>query len=186
MLFFVDTNKIDGKKSDVSSVHRRVVHPMYKPRVRGERGEDCPGRETREEGRATNGRSLPRKFIIDFHGDAKRASPCALSGRVARTRGMGPRREKKIESRCVPAARRRVLARQAERAAQGRLITVAFCGFVARHDPRAFHGAHCSAPNRSGNGVGQSFAVGEFLSFVKPARGCVSRRRRSSILRRGS
>lgn len=51
---------------------------------------------------------------------------------------------------------------------QGRLITVAFCGFVARHDPRAFREPHCSAPNRSGNDVGQSYVVGEFPSYVNP------------------
>lgn len=88
---------------------------------------------------------------------------------------MGLRRE---ENRVTARSRGAAACSCAERAAQDRLITVAFCGFVARHDPRAFRGAHCSTPNRSGNGVGQSFAVGEFLSYVKPARGCVSRERR--------
>lgn len=45
----------------------------------------------------------------------------------------------------------------------GRLITVAFCGFVARHDPRAFRGPHCSASNRSRNGAERSFFVGELV-----------------------
>jgi len=88
----------------------------------------------------------------------ERASGRALSARV-RGRALarpGPEAppglgQKKIESRRVRLVRR-VLARL-ERAACGRLITVAFCGFVARHDPRAFRGPHCSAPNRSRNGV---------------------------------
>lgn len=53
----------------------------------------------------------------------------------------------------------------------GRLITVAFCGFVARHDPRAFRGPHCSASNRSKNVAERSFFVGEFSSFVRSRAG---------------
>lgn len=107
--------------------------------------------------------------------DVERASARALSARarararerVALARHEAPG-EKKIESRRVPVVRRGSCA--AEEGGQGRLITVAFCGFVARHDPRAFRGLHCSAPNRSGNAVGQSYAVGEFPSYVKFAR----------------
>jgi len=104
--------------------------------------------------------SLSQKFIIDFHAGRgagewsriKRAR--SRAGRALARPGPeappGPG-QKKIESRRVRLVRR-VLARL-ERAACGRLITVAFCGFVARHDPRAFRGPHCSAPNRSRNGV---------------------------------
>lgn len=90
--------------------------------------------------------------------NVERASARALNARVAR---------EKMESRRVPD----VFLHGPGEGGQGRLITVAFCGFVARHDPRAFRGPHCSAPNRSGNDVGQSYVVGEFPSYVKSARG---------------
>lgn len=102
--------------------------------------------------------------------DVERASARALSARSREgcaSVAWGPG-EKKIESRRVPVVPTCSCA--AEEGGQDRLITVAFCGFVARHDPRAFRGHHCSAPNRSGNSVGQSYAVGEFPSYVKHAR----------------
>jgi len=80
---------------------------------------------------------------------------------------MRPWRE---ENRVTARSRGTTCSCAAEEGGQGRLITVAFCSFVARHDPRAFRGLHCSAPNRSGNSVGQSYAVGEFPSYVKLAR----------------
>jgi len=91
---------------------------------------------------------------------------CTLAGGL-RERSMRPRRE---ENRVTTRSRGTTCSCAAEEGGQGRLITVAFCGFVARHDPRAFRGHHCSTPNRSGNGVGQSYAVGEFPSYVKPVR----------------
>lgn len=128
--------------------------------------------ETREEG-------YKRTLVVVeiYHRlprDVERASARALNARSREgcaSVAWGPG-EKKIESRHIPVVRR-VLA---EEGGQGRLITVAFCGFVARHDPRAFRGHHCSASNRSGNGVGQSYAVGEFPSYVKPVRArCILR-----------
>lgn len=84
--------------------------------------------------------------------DVERTSARALSARsregCARGAHGAPERENGVTARSRGA--RRVLARS-EEGGQGRLITVAFCGFVARHDPRAFRGPHCSAPNRSGN-----------------------------------
>jgi len=81
--------------------------------------------------------------------------------------GMRSRRE---ENRVTVCSRGTTCSCATEEGGQGRLITVAFCGFVARHDPRAFRGLHCSAPNRSRNGVEQSYAVGEFPSYVKLVR----------------
>lgn len=104
----------------------------------GDPGAGCTprSRETRQElqlGAGTEGRgdrdarSLPWKFIIDFHERRGRALSTRVRGLVARSRearmergggegrGQGPEGpgEKKIESRRVPAWPRRVLARPA-------------------------------------------------------------------------
>lgn len=105
--------------------------------------------ETREEG-------YKRTLVVVeiYHRlprDVERASARALSARsregCASVGHEAPRRE---ENRVTARSRGTACSCTAEEGGQGRLITVAFCGFVARHDPRAFRGLHCSAPNRSG------------------------------------
>lgn len=85
--------------------------------------------------------------------NVERASARALSARSRKGCANGAHEISERENGVTARSRdaRRVLARSGE-GGQGRLITVAFCGFVARHDPRAFRGPHCSPPNRSGNG----------------------------------
>lgn len=78
-----------------------------------------------------------------------------------RERGTRKRREERTSNGHVAGTRHSRFCLSGRRA--GRLITVAFCGFVARHDPRAFRGPHCSASNRSRNGAERSFFVGELV-----------------------
>lgn len=109
--------------------------------------------------------------------DVKRASARALSARSREGCANGaPERENGVTARSRGG--RRVLARSGE-GGQGRLITVAFCGFVARHDPRAFRGPHCSPPNRSGNGCRTVVRRGRVPVVRKtvPARGSSPRTR---------
>lgn len=115
-------------------------------------------------------KSLRRIIAVSFFLAIVRREETRKLARSGRERDTRKRREEKREqgTGTLPAHGTRFCL-SGRRA--GRLITVAFCGFVARHDPRAFRGPHCSASNRSRNGAERSFFVGELVD--SRARRCV-------------